>query len=81
MRAARRARRVFAKCLSPFEPGQAPSETTEPVPEQYVEVARGEPARQTKLARAAAFDHPAAERSRAFDFAAGLVAAAYRRLQ
>jgi len=48
---------------------------------QYVEVARGEPARQTELARAAAFDHLAAERVFAFDFVARLVVAAYRRLQ
>ena len=37
--------RVCAWCLSPSEPGQAPSRTTEPVPEQYVEGMRGEPAR------------------------------------
>ncbi|MDH5640555.1 MAG: hypothetical protein OEY28_04615 [Nitrospira sp.] len=48
---------------------------------QYVEVARSEPARQTELARAAAFDHIAAERSFAFGCTARLVAAAYRRLQ
>jgi len=39
---------------------------------QYVEVSKGEPARQTELARAAAFDHIAAERFFAFDFAARL---------
>ena len=37
--------RVCAWCLSPSEPGQAPSWTTEPVPEQSVEATRGEPAR------------------------------------
>ena len=41
--------RVHAWCLSPSELGQAPSRTTEPVPEQYVEAARDEPARQTAL--------------------------------
>jgi hypothetical protein len=41
--------RVFAWCLSPSELGQAPSGTTEPVPEQYVEAARGEPARLAAL--------------------------------
>jgi len=35
---------------------------------QYVESARSEPARQTKLARAAAFNHIAAEKSFAIDF-------------
>jgi hypothetical protein len=41
--------RVFAWCLSPSEPGLAPSGTTEPVPAQYVEAMRGEPARQPAL--------------------------------
>jgi hypothetical protein len=38
---------------------------------QYVEVAKGDPARQTKLARTAAFDRLAAERYLAFDFCRG----------
>ena len=38
--------RVCAWCLSLFEPGQAPSGTMEPVPKQYVDAARGEPARR-----------------------------------
>lgn len=40
--------RVCAWGLSPSEPGQAPSQTMEPVAEQYVEVVRGTP---TRLAR------------------------------
>jgi hypothetical protein len=48
---------------------------------QYVDRLGGEPARQTKLARAVAFDQLAAERLFAFDFARRRVAAAYQRLQ
>jgi hypothetical protein len=48
---------------------------------QTVEVMRGEPARETELARAAAFDRITAEKLFAFDFTARLVVAAYRRLQ
>ncbi|NOT21254.1 MAG: hypothetical protein HOP22_00795 [Nitrospiraceae bacterium] len=42
--------RVCAWCLSPSEPGQAPSRPTEPVPEQYVEGTSGEPARRRLVA-------------------------------
>ena len=61
--------------------GHAEPRESEAYLKQYVEIARSEPARQTELARAAAFDHIAAERSFAFGCTARLVAAAYRRLQ
>jgi len=49
----RQARWVFGSRLSPSKSGQAPRLRREPVPEQHVEVARGEPAKPSLLVPAA----------------------------